>query len=1057
MNKLARILTVIIFCSFHLFSFGQVIALKEKISIQLKNTTAAQVIEELDKQSNYTFSYTRDQLEKITIRSFVFENTSLGNALENLQRLAGLEFNLLGNTIAVKVNAKPTAVPAQINQGKTGKLTGVVRNEKNEVMPGVSISVESVNRSTTTSVNGDYVLSLPPGTYALQFSFVGYQPRQITDVVIKEEDITDLSIVLTAASKQMQAVVVTSGARKESTRSLLMAQKNNASMTNGISAEQIRVTPDNNTAQVLKRVSGITVQGEKFVTIRGVSDRYNNVLINGATLPSTEPNRRNFSFDIVPSALLDNVIVNKTATPELPGEFTGGLIQINTKEVPVENFLNLTVGTGFNSASVAKDFISFKRDDKAYLGKVDENRKWFGDGRIFQQQEYVKYYGSNDTAAMRKIGAQIPNRWQTYRYNYTPQQNYQLAGGVNKHLKNNSVLGAIAAVTYLNEQFYEGGEARSLQNFDVASDRYRFNTTIGGLLNLAYKSKRHKLAWKNLYNKRYSNQYDDRYGYQFNSGAGLEDRTGEVTLTNRLLHTRLEGEHSFLKANIKLDWYGDYITLRREQPDGRFLVAAEQDSGKHVYSYDFNTRLLLYGGLYSSVLDEKRKNTGANLSIPFTIAKEKQNFKIGYSWSERKADYDATGLRILNPAGSNYAQSKMGLPYYEIITPDAITSGNLVYTPTYVRSETTGDQYTASQKLQASYAMLDLKLLKQLRLVGGMRHENNKMTVSTVFYDVLTGYPVFKDSSYYEKDWLPSANLIYSVTDKFNVRAAFSKTLARPDFVERSPYVYYDFMEQVQVTGQQSLEVSRIKNYDLRFEYYPSGNEIISASLFYKDFSQPVERFYNLGNPSNSVEYRNLHSATAKGFEIDFRKSLGFIDPGTPWLQNLYISSNYTYLKGEINYAVTTSPFTLKDTFYVEKGKRPIQGLSPYIINAAINYQSKTWGFNVAYNRFGRRIVNGGTNPLLIQYENSRDVVDLQLSTRILHQKAELKLNISDLLNQYIIIYCNNVNRNPDGSRNPGLGANDDPKGEAFNEAIDLILYKAKKGTNFSVSLNYKF
>ena len=483
----------------------------------------------------------------------------------------------------------------------------------------------------------------------------------------------------------------------------------------------------------------------------------------------------------------------------------------------------------------------------------------------------------------------------------------------------------------------------------------------------------------------------------------------------------------------------------------------EQDSAKHIYSYDFNTRLLLFGGLYSSELEETKKNTGVNLNIPFTVAKEKQNFKMGYSWSKREADYDATGLRILSAARSDYAQSQMGLPYYEIITPEAITSGSLIYTPTYVRSETTGDQYTASQELQAGYAMLDLKLLQHLRLVGGMRYENNKMTVATVFYDVLTGYPLFKDSSYIEKDWLPSANLIYSVTDKFNIRAAFSKTLARPDFVERSPYVYYDFSEQVQVTGQQSLEVSRIKNYDLRFEYYPSGNEIISASIFYKDFNNPVERFYNLGNPSNSVEYKNLYSATAKGFEVDFRKSLGFIAPANSWLQNLYISANYTYLKGEINYAVTKSIDTQKDTFYIVKGNRPIQGLSPYIINAALNYQNKTWGFNIGYNRFGRRIVNGGTDPRLIQYENSRDVVDLQLSTRILKQKAELRFNISDLLNQYIIIYCNNVNRNKDGSRNPGLEANDDPKGDAFNEAVDLINYKARKGTTFSVSINYKF
>jgi hypothetical protein len=152
-----------------------------------------------------------------------------------------------------------------------------------------------------------------------------------------------------------------------------------------------------------------------------------------------------------------------------------------------------------------------------------------------------------------------------------------------------------------------------------------------------------------------------------------------------------------------------------------------------------------------------------------------------------------------------------------------------------------------------------------------------------------------------------------------------------------------------------------------------------------------------------------------------------------------------------------TSPVTQKDTSYLADGKRPIQGLSPYIINAGINYQSKSWGFNIGYNRFGRRIVNGGTNPLLVQYENPRDVVDLQLSTRILKQKAEIKLNVADLLNQYIVIYSNNRNRNEDGSLNPGLGANDDPKGDAFNEALDFVNYKAKKGTSFSISINYKF
>ncbi|OQP56595.1 TonB-dependent receptor domain-containing protein [Niastella populi] len=1052
MNKLTVILTAILFFSTILGASAQVIALKEKISVSLKNTTAAKVVEELDKRSNYTFSYSREQLEKITIRSFVFNDVTLGNVLENLQRLANLDFNLLGNTIAVKINTTPVATPVPQRNQQPGRITGVIRNDKNEVMPGVTIRVEPIDKVISTTVNGDYVLSLPPGNYTLQFSFVGYQSRRITDAVVKENEDTDLSVVLTAASKQMQAVVVTSGARRESTRSLLMTQKNSAGMTNGISAEQIRLTGDNNTGQVLKRVSGITVQGDKFVTIRGVSDRYNNVLINGASLPSTEPNRRNFSFDIVPSALVDNVIVNKTATPDLPGEFTGGMVQINTTDVPFRNFLNVGVGTGFNTASTGTDFISNKRDKQAALGIVDEERKWFGDGRAFDQLQYVKYHASKDTAALRAIGARIPNRWQTYRYHYTPMQNYQVSGGLSKLFKNNNSIGAVAALTYRNEMLYEEGEARSLQNYDFRGKRYRYNTTIGGLLNLAYKTKGHKLALKNLYNNRYSNQYDDRYGYQI-SNSGFENRAGQTTLTNRMIQSRIEGEHSLFNARLRVDWYGDYITLKREQPDGRYVVGRDQDSAAHRYSYNFGERNLFWGGLYASTLDEIRSNAGANVAIPFIVAKAKQSFKMGYAWSKREADYDATGLRIL-AANKTFESNSKGLPYYMIATEEAIANGDLVYAPTYIRSESTGDRYNGVQELRATYGMLDLKILEHLRLVGGFRYENNKVKMSTETYNA-DGFPQFSDSVYYEKDWLPSVNVIYSVNDKFNIRAAFSKTLARPDFVERSPYVYYDFVEQLQVTGQQALQITRIKNYDFRVEYYPSGNEILSASLFYKYFDKPVERFYILGNPNNSVEYWNLESATAKGVEVEVRKSLSFISPGTAWLKHLYFTANGTYLEGGIKHIVKKSPFTQKDTNYVENGNRPIQGLSPYIVNMGLNYQTGDWGFNVAYNRFGRRIVNGGTNPRLIQYENARDVVDIQLSTKIIKQKAELRFNISDLLNQYTVIYSNNINRDDNGSY-PGEKDNDDPKGADFNERFDFVNYKVKKGTSFSLSLTYK-
>lgn len=1063
-RQVIRLAAAIVSCFLlPLFSYAQLSALTEKVSVKLRSTTAVKVVQELDKQSTYSFSYAQDQLEKVDIASFICENITLGKALEKLQASADLEFRITAGIIAIKVKVPPPATVPNPT-GKPGKISGVIRNDKNELMPGVSIMVEKLKKGTTTYVTGDYTVTIAPGTYTVLVSFVGYDSRRITDVVVRENEITDLNVVLTKEdTKQLQAVVVTSGARRESVRALLVAQKNNAAITDGISAEQIRVTPDNNTAQVLKRVSGLTVQNNKFVTIRGVSDRYNNVLINGASLPSTEPNRRNFSFDIVPSALVDNVVINKTATPDLPSEFTGGIVQINTKDVPAKNFLELTVGSGFNTGSLNRDFLSFKRDDKAHWGKVDENRKWFGDGRVFDPVAFQDARYRNDTAYQRRVGKAIPNRWQLHKYPYTPVRNYQLTGGINKRIREGHSIGLVGAVTYRGEQLFEEGDLRTLEQADSWNQRYVNTTAIGALVNIAYKTPRHKFAFKNLYNNRYSNQFNLQAG-AFNTYGWYAQRRNEVTLSNELLQSRLEGEHLIGKIRLKVDWFGDYIQLIREQPDTRFLTGRSVQAYSRIDSlydvnvdqklYDFAENTTIRTGLHSSRLEEKRKNAGGNISLPFTVLKEKQIFKTGFAWSERTADFDTSNVIVQNGFnGEAYSRSMKGYPFYEIVTPEAFEKGDLKYTVGYPKDGTTGDRYTGKQVLKAGYAMLDLHLLKKLRLTGGMRYEDNEMTLSTVFYKG-DGTERFDDSSYHETDWLPSFNITYSVTEQLNIRGAYSKTLARPDFVERSPYTYFDFSDLTSVIGRKELKHTRINNYDFRVEYYPSGSEIISGSVFYKEFESPVERFYYVGSVGNIVEYRNLHSATAKGFEIDVRKSLEFINPQKTWLSNLYISGNFTYLKGAIKYYVLKTA-TNKDTSYIADDDRPIQGLSPYIINAGLLYQGKTWGFNIAYNRFGRRIVNGGGAPLTVQYEVPRDVVDLQLTARLMKQKMELRLNISDILNQYFIIYTNNPFR--DGFYLPTPNAGTDNKGDALNEALDFVNYKVKKGVGISFNVTYKF
>jgi hypothetical protein len=919
-------------------------------------------------------------------------------------------------------------------QKSTG-ITGIVSDAKNNPLGGASVSVENVKRSTTTSVTGDFVLQLPAGTYTLRFSFVGYETKRITDVIVTEGNQTNLNITLAAGNASiLNEVVVTSSAKKESANSLLRAQKNNASMTDGISAEQMKGTPDVNVAQSLTRVSAVNVQGGKFVTIRGVSDRYNNVLINGSSLPSTEPNRRNFSFDIVPNSLVDNIIVNKTATPDLPGEFTGGMVQVNTKDIPTANFLQVVIGTGVNTASLNENYKSFGRNSKDWIGSVDKDRLWFGEGRPVDAFKYFQDFNNNDTAATRAVSRQIPMRWQYKTSPYTPIQNYQINGGLAKRYNNGSSLGVVAALTYLNEQFYEEGEARGVANFDYAAERYKYFTTIGSLLNVGYKSRKFKLSWKNLYNQRYSSQSDEREGMNYNTNL-LQNRFADVVFLGKLFQTRLEGEYIIPASQVKLDGFADYITYNREQPDTRYLTSFFPQ-----YSYEFIALTLDYGGLFASVFDETRSNLGMNASIPFKIKDQKQLFKVGFLHSGRNADYENSGLRIRTSNLSKLPQAAF-VPYYTTVNMDAINNGVLFYSPAYANNSSTGDTYQGKQILNAAYMMADLKIFKKLRVIGGLRYENNRMDVTTsrYLYDNGDNKDIDTTSIYKEPNWLPSVNLVYSFNEKSNLRGAFSQTVARPDFVERSFIYYYDFVDQIIVNGSTGLKMTTILNYDLRYEFYPTAGEIFSFSLFYKDFTNPVEKNLETGNPSNFIQYRNLAKATAFGFEVDVRKNLGFLAPGSDFFKYLLINGNFTYLNGN----VTDNSNVIQD--------RPIQGLAPYIVNAGLAYQKPTWGVNLAFNRSGRKIVSAG-DLTLVQYELPRSILDLQVNAKMLKQKMELRLSFGDLLNQPFIIYSN-------CSNDPLLQGqpNNDPKGEAFNSDLDFVNYKVTKGINIMLTASYKF
>ena len=1053
---------------------------KGLIDLQVRNSNLNEVITILKSQCAYEFFYDKEAAKKLQINRLIFNKTPILEVLRRMRKELPVEYEVLRNEVSLRIES-PEIFNRRKSQQQPGKIYGRIVDDKGETLPGASIKILKLNRAIQSAADGSYELSLEPDTYIVEVSYMGYQTKRITGVVVNPGRNTLLDVLMKADSKALNAVVVTASFKKASVEGLYARQKNNAAVSDGITAEQISRTPDNNTAQVLKRISGLQVSDGKYVVIRGLSDRYNNVLLNGAMLPSSEPNKRNFSFDMVPSAILDRIVVNKTATPDLTGEFTGGLVQIETKDIPTENFLQLTVGSGFNSQSTGKDMVGLDHGKNAWAGFASDihdkpTGMTFGEYSTLEGQVTRATLPTDpNRQKIHQFLKTMPENWTLKKYTGMPTQNYQLQVGRVIPFKDKSRLGVIAALTYRNEQDIENRSLYLINSNDFSGTNNKYSTTLGGSLNLGYQFGKHKFTFQNTYNRKFSDDLWKYSGVDGDNNNTRQDGYTNVTIINQLFQTQVGAEHSFGKKNIKLDWFASAGFVDRDQPYSRQFVRLngniDDNFPPDYFSIGLDDNRLKNGNLFYSELKEKVYNWAANLQVPFQILNLSQSLKIGYQGKYRTADFGANLFRMYSFSDGSYPA---GTPYDQVFTQENFGKDLYLHVVNGQGAErkngNSAEAYDGFQRLNAGYAMLDLKLLNQLRLIGGIRAEKNDQNVFDYVWNQQSQVAERKLTDNKQTDWLPSVNAIYSLTEKLNFRAAWYKTVARPDLRELSSFSYWDYDLFASVTGS-PLKTTNIENVDLRFEYYPAPGEVISISAFYKKFRNPIEMMIDATSGGNGYRYANLESALDKGLELDFRKSLNFINTSAPFWQNLYFSGNFTWLDASVTFSPTTSVDKDGNPVY-PKRDRPLSGQSPYIINGGLQYTGKTFGVNVIYNRFGKRIVFASPDRSTDEYENPRDLLDLQFSYKFLKQKrAELKLNISDLLNQEQLFYKNQFDlNNPFGftggstsiERYPGLGEvvpaeQLDPKGTSFNKDYDTVARRYKFGTTYSLNFTYRF
>lgn len=911
-----------------------------------------------------------------------------------------------------------------------GKLSGkIVDKSTAETLIGVPVMLEGTTLGTTTDLDGKFFITgIPEGTYSVSIRYVGYQSKMVQNVIIKANEVTSLDVTLESSSQELNEVTVVAEMKRENTGSVLLMQKKSATVQDGVSAESIKRTPDRNTSDVVKRVSGASVQEGKFVIVRGLSDRYNGAMLNGVPLASTEPDRKAFSFDLFPANLLDNLIIIKTAAADLPGEFAGGMLQINTKDIPDQAFLSFSAGTSFNGQSTFKPYTTYQTGKKDWLGKDDGTRAL---PDAFPSSIDLKSATLSEKYEASKM---LPNDWSPINQTSTPlAQNYQFSFG-NSYEKGNDRFGFIGALTYSNVRRTLLTERADFdfdgqQNFEYNDEQYRSNVFWGALLNMSYKIGQHsKISLKNIYSTNANDQVILRTGQDIEN---FQNNIAEAFWYNStsFQNSVLTGEHAVNDEGLKVQWNLGYSALTQLTPDlRRMLYYSDATPGAEdttYYAYvPFGTASPNYAGKFYSNLNEKNYFGDASITVPLKFLGNGNQVKAGIFEQYKDRDFSARVLGYVVSNAGQFNWNYLREPLNNLFTPDHMGSNG------FRIDEITNpsDAYTAAAQLHAGYLMFDNVLHEKLRINWGVRVENFIQQLESFGY---SNEPVNVNTNV--TDVLPSLNMTYSVTDKTNFRLAASKTVARPEFRELAPFAFYDFINATSIAGNSSITRTNITNFDLRYEIYPSAGEIFSASFFMKDFKNPIEPVVeSSGAGSRRIGYQNANRGTVVGIETEWRKKLTALTGLVDWKEwnNLMIYGNVSIMKSRVD--VSNDKRSL--------GERPMQGQSPYVINAGIQYQhpESGLGINLAYNVIGTRIFQVGNQGYLSIMEAPRNLVDLQVSKKVM-KKGEIRFNINDILNQANVFYQDQ---------------NDNGK---FDPTADSRIALTTFGTTYSLSLSYKF
>jgi TonB-dependent receptor len=891
------------------------------------------------------------------------------------------------------------------------KITGTISDStSSESLIGATVFIPEYNIGAATDIDGKFELNVKPGTYNIEVRYITYKDYRVQISILKDET-KYLDIKMMADITELTAINIVSTIEKDSQSDLIQTQKNHSSVVDGTSAESFKKTPDSKASDVIKRVSGASIQDNKFIVIRGLNDRYNFGLLNGSPLPSSESDKRAFSFDIFPSNMMDNILIYKTATPELPGEFAGGVININTTEVKDENFQNIQIGQSYNSLTTFSRFSTYNGSKYDFLGFGSDYRMMPSGLPTTEEFSHLTKVQKADLAKL------IKNDWSTYNTVAPTNQNLQYTLGRNwRYNKNLSSFGFVLAYNYqLNyntniifRREFEESETEIIKKMELKDSVFTQSVLNSTMLNFKWDINDHNsIKFRNLYSINSEDKTNIRSGVREldNDPHQWEKSTNMWYTQNNLFTQQLLGQHEIGKS--KISWNLNQSTIQRDIPNLRRIVYRKYSLLENDTTQDYTAVIqsngtipTAAGNMFWSDSDEKIYSCKLDYTYNLDLGIFKNELKTGV-WSQNRDKQFVSrnfGFSQYRPTGNTFNNQLL------LLGPDSIfATQNLGLLENgkggfkLEESTSVDDSYQASSNLNAAYIMTDSKINK-FRINGGIRVES----YNQIFNYIEFGSNLPKKIDTTVIDILPSINLIYSPTEKYRVRASYYKTVSRPEFRELAPFSFYNFLQDNIVSGNPKLQRALINNYDIRFEYYPSSGQMFSISGFYKEFQNPVELINRTGTSgSPELYYDNVTKVQNIGVEAEMRFKI---------YNGLSFYSNASIIRSRVDL----------HNFVGSDSLRPLQGQSPYILNTGLYWSNRNndLSANLSYNVIGPRIYIVGNIQEPSVWENVRNVVDFQVCKKI--KNWELKLNIKDLLAQDQIYFqdLNDNRRFDDGDNN---------------------------------------